>query len=197
MAKHIDSIATSGIERVNKGEFYQRIRPGDLLFCWGRADISKVIRKLTGGPSHVLMAWLPGNWASQWLTMESTIDRGVHVGRLADYVDSYDGDLVLARRPVLTQLDIYNELNRGFTLLDDGYDWQQEVSIAARKLILNGKLAKALPLLQPKNELYCSGLQYAMSLATKHPLQRPLASYPTPEDNWTDPTVEPVCALLR
>ena len=37
MAKHIDFIAASGIERVAKGEFYQRIRPGDLLFCSGRA----------------------------------------------------------------------------------------------------------------------------------------------------------------
>lgn len=191
MAAHIDSVAASGIERVTKGEFYQRIRPGDPLFCWGHAEISKVIRELTGGPSHVLMAWLPGNWASEWLTLEATIDRGVHVGRLADYVDSYDGEIVLARRPVLTQLDVYNELNRGLSLLDDGYDWKQEVSIACRKLV------KSLPLLQPKNELYCSGLQYAMSLATKYPLQRPLASYPTPEDNWTDPTVEPVCALAR
>lgn len=137
------------------------------------------------------MAWTPGAWAGQWLTLEATFGRGVHVGLLADYVDHYDGDVVLARRPQLTQAMIEAELARGFSLLDDSYDWQQEVSIAARKLV------KALPLLQPKRELYCSGLQYAMSLATPYPLKRPLASYPTPEDNWTDPSVEPVCALTK
>jgi hypothetical protein len=54
-----------------------------------------------------------------------------------------------------------------------------------------------LPLIEPKKELYCSGLQYAMSLATPYPLQRSSANYPTPEDNWTDPTVTPVCALVK
>lgn len=83
------------------------------------------------------------------------------------------------------------ELDRGFSLLDDSYDWQQEVSIAARKLI------KSLPLIEPKKELYCSGLEYAMSLATLYPLQRSSANYPTPEDNWTDTTVVRVCALIK
>lgn len=196
MASHIQSVAGSGIPKVSKGEFYERIRPGDQLYCSGSAPESEAIKALTGSPwSHVLMCWLPGGWIAglpcPWLTLEATFGRGVHVGLLADYVDRYDGDLVLARRPRLTQQWIEAELNRGLTLLDDRYDWQQEISIAARKLI------KSLPLLQPKNELYCSGLQYAMSVATPYPLKRPAASMPTPEDNWTDPTVEPVCALVR
>lgn len=124
-------------------------------------------------------------------TLEATFSKGVHVGVLADYVDRYDGDLVVARRSALSPEMFQAELDRGFSLLDDSYDWQQEVSIVARKLI------KSLPLIEPKKELYCSGLQYAMSLATPYPLQRFSANYPTPEDNWTDTSVIPVCALVK
>lgn len=192
MAAHVQSVAGAGIEQVAKGEFYARIRPGDLVFCSGRETISCAIEGLTHSPwSHVLMAWLPGSWGSQWLTLEATFERGVHVGLLADYVDGYDGDLVAARRGCLSESQIHAELNCGLSLLDDGYDWRQELSIAARKLV------KALPLIEPKKELYCSGLQYAMSLATPYPLWKPEACLPTPEDNWTDSTVEAVCALLR
>lgn len=196
MAAHIDSVAaacnraTVPLPRVTKAEFYRRLCAGDLVFCSGREAVSSVIERETFSPwSHVLMAWIPGAWAGQWLTLEATFGRGVHVGLLSDYIDHYDGEIVMARRPALTQQWIDAELDRGFSLLDDGYDWKQEVSIAARKLL------KSLPLLQPRDELYCSGLQYAMSLATPYPLKRPLASYPTPEDNWTDPSVEAVCAL--
>jgi hypothetical protein len=177
---------------VTKGDFYDQIRPGDLLFCSGRAAISRAIEDATAAPwSHVLMVWMAGPWSRQWLTLEATFAKGVHVGVLSDYVDRYDGDLVLANRPALSPEMIQAALDYGFSLLDDSYDWQQEVSIAARKLI------KSLPLIEPKKELYCSGLQYAMSLATPYPLQRSSANYPTPEDNWTDPTVEPVCALVK
>jgi hypothetical protein len=192
MAAHIRSILESRIKRVTRGDLYQQIRPGDLLFCAGRQAISKAIEDATASPwSHVLMAGLPGPWCSQWLTIEATFEKGVHVGLLADYVDSYDGDIALASRPCLSSQMIQSALDRGVSLLDDNYDWQQEVSIAARKLI------RSLPLIQPKKELYCSGLQYAISLATPFPLKRPLASYPTPEDNWTDTSVQPVCALLK
>lgn len=190
MAQHIASVKDSAIPRVTKAQLYTELRGGDQLYCSGRENVSEGIEVVTASPwSHVLMCWLPP-WSNEWLTLEATIQRGVHVGLLRDYLDSYDGDLVLARRPCLTQGDIFAELNAGFALLDDGYDWQQEVSIAARKLIAK------LPLIEPHKELYCSGLQYAMSLVTRYPLQRPDANYPTPEDNWTDPTVEPVCALL-
>jgi hypothetical protein len=137
------------------------------------------------------MIWSPGAWCPQWLTLEATIQKGVHVGLLRDYVESYPGDLVVARRPLLTEAMIEAEVCKGLDLVDDNYDWIQEVSIASRKL------CAVLPLIEPKNELYCSGLQYAMSLVTPYPLQRPTANYPTPEDNWTDPTVEAVCAYRR
>ncbi|HZC44148.1 MAG TPA: hypothetical protein VE195_08235 [Acidobacteriaceae bacterium] len=189
MAIHIDNVSSSGIREVDKPEFYERLEWGDLIFCSGREAVSKEIEAITRSPfSHVLMAWLP-NGAKQWLTLESTFHRGVHIGKLADYVDGYDGDLVMTRRPVLTDTEKLLVLNVGLNVLGDAYDWQQEVSIAAHRLI------HTLPIDRPKKEFYCSGLQYVMSLATPYPLRRPGANYPTPEDLWTDPTVIPICAL--
>lgn len=189
MATHIDSVESSGIRLVDKASFYQQLEWGDLIFCCGQEQISKEIEAVTHSPfSHVLMAWLPDG-ATQWLTLESTFHRGVHVGKLADYVDAYDGDLVMTRRPVLTAGEKMAALNVGLNVLDDAYDWRQEVSIAAHSLI------HALPIERPKKEFYCSGLQYFMSLGTPYPLRRPGDNYPTPEDLWIDPTVIPICAL--
>jgi len=189
MAIHIDNVESSGIRQVDKLEFYEQMEWGDLIFCCGREAISKEIETITHSPfSHVLMAWLPGG-ATQWLTLESTFHRGVHVGRLSDYVDAYDGDLVMTRRPVLTAAEKMSALNVGLSVLGDAYDWQQEVSLAAHRLI------HTLPIDRPQKEFYCSGLQYFMSLTTPYPLRRPWANYPTPEDLWIDPTVIPICAL--
>jgi hypothetical protein len=191
MATHIASVAGSDIESVQEVEFYARARSGDLVFCCGRADISRAIESVTHSPfSHVLMTWLPPD-ADAWLTIESTFHHGVHVGQLADYVDGYDGDLVLARRPVLTEDAIRKARDAGLRVLDDGYDWKQEVSIVGHRLL------KSIPVEIPKKEYFCSGLQYFMSLATRYPLRRPGPNYPTPEDIWCDSTVTPVCALRK
>lgn len=191
MAEHIHSIKDCTLPKVSKEVFYSKLQGGDLIFCSGRASISKGIEFVTSSPfSHVLMTWTTG-YAGQWLTLESTIDKGVHVGLLSDYVDGYNGDLVLARRPLLSLTDIMQEVKAGLTALDDTYDWRQEVSIVGHKLI------KALPIVEPKKEYYCSGLQYFMSLATKYPLKKPGPNYPTPEDNYTDSTVQGICALLK
>ena len=191
MAIHIESVKSSGIQQVDKHDFYERLQWGDLIFCCGRAAISEEIETITRSPfSHVLMAWLPDG-ATQWLTLESTFHRGVHVGKLSDYVNGYDGDLVMARRQVLTNTEKLSALNVGLNVLEDAYDWKQEVTIVAHRLI------RALPIERPKREFYCSGLQYFMSLATEHPLRRPAANYPTPEDLWVDSTVIPICALQK
>lgn len=189
MAQHIDSVKDSNLLKVSKEDFYKVLSPGDTMFCWGNVTISKIIETIAGGPSHVLMAWLP--IAGPWLTIEATMDKGVHVGTLADYVDSYPGDLVLCHRPQLTYAENLNELAAGLNLLDYTYDWKEEVSITARLLI------KQLPLIQPKRELYCSGLRYVQSLSTHIPLQKPASSDPTPEDNFTDPSMVVKCALVR
>jgi hypothetical protein len=191
MAAHISGVGGSGIPAATKAEFIGSVQSGDLVFCCGTADISKAIEDLTHSPfSHVLMAWLPPD-SDEWLTIESTFHHGVHVGQLSAYVDGYDGDLVLARRPVLTEEDIRKARDAGLQVLDDAYDWRQEVSIVGHRLL------KCLPVEIPKREYYCSGLQYFMSLATKYPLRRPGENYPTPEDVWEDASVVPVCALRR
>jgi hypothetical protein len=189
MAIHINSVAGSGIRTVDKQGFYRELEWGDLIFCCGMEPVSKGIEQVTHSPfSHVLMVWLPSG-ATQWLTLESTFNKGVHVGKLSDYVDTYDGDLVMARRPALTASEKMAALNAGFNVLEDAYDWQQEVAIVAHKLV------KAFPVQKPKKEYYCSGLQWLMSTATPYPLQMPGPNLPTPEDNWTDPSVIPICAM--
>lgn len=161
------------------------------MFCWGAEPISKAIECVAGGPSHVLMIWVPP-WSTQWLTLESTAQRGVHVGKFEDYVDGYNGDLVLCRRPSLTQPQIFEQLNIGFSLLDDRYDFIEEASIAVRKL---GILSK-LPAIKPKNQLYCSGLIQAISVSTV-PYKTYGPDWNTPEQNFIDPSVETVCAKLK
>lgn len=190
MAQHIESVRNSDIPKVDKATLYSMCKGGDLVFCWGNELIGKGIEAVAGGPSHVLKIWIPP-WSDQWLTLESTAERGVHVGKFSDYVDNYDGDIVLCRRPALTQAQIFAELNLGFALLDDNYDFIEEASIAVRKLSLFSKL----PTIKPKDELYCSGLQQAISVNTI-----PFATYGvdwnTPEQDFIDPSVETVCALL-
>ncbi len=191
MAQHIASVAGSGIPLATKAEFYAQLRWGDMLFCSGSGPVSRAIEDVTHSPfSHVLFCWLPAH-AGQWLTLEATLQRGVHVGRLSDYVDGYDGDLALARRPAVGDTQKFAELNAGFAVLEDAYDWRQEVSVVAHKLLA------CLPVVHPLGEYYCSGLMWWMSQASRSPLQMPGPELPTPEENWTDPSVVPVCARLR
>jgi hypothetical protein len=190
MAEHIDSVASSAIPSVSKDEFYRMARSGDLVFCSGKERISKVIESETRSVfSHVMQLWLPTD-AKVWLTLESTIGRGVHVGLFSGYTDKYDGDLVLARRPELGAGAIATIRNKMLRVIGDAYDWKQEVTIAGHKI------CKEIPIEIPRNEYFCSGYQYYGSLAVSPPLQRPSVNFPTPEDNWTDPSVVPVCALL-
>lgn len=164
------------------------------MFCWGNTKVSKIIEDLSGGPSHVLKIWLP--WpTSPWLTLEATFpskdsesNGGVHIGMFSDYVDGYAGDLVLCRRS-LTEDQIQQELNFGFSLLDYDYNWKEEVSIAFRKLI------PFAPVVKPKKELYCSGLQQVIAEKTI-PFKTYGPDWNTPEQDFIDPTVTPVCALL-
>lgn len=192
MAQHIDDVVTADIPKVSKRDFWFELRSGDLIFCQGKEAISVAIESQTKSPfSHVLQTWLPPD-LNKWLTLESTFEHGVHVGKLSDYIDSYSGHLVLCRRPKLT-LDDIREIQRKFlTILDDGYNWRSEVGIAAHKLL------DCLPVIEPKGEYYCSGAQYFASMAVAPALKRPSPLWlPTPEDNYTDPSVEAVCCLLE
>lgn len=187
MAAHIDTVAASDIPKVTRGEFYEAMRPGDIVFCWGDPAISQGIEKFTGGPSHVLKVWLPFS-VSPWLTFEAEFGKGVRFGQFADYMN-YPGDIVLTRRP-LTLEQVEQELIFGSTLLDEKYDTVEFASLVARHFY------NKLPLIQPAKELYCSGLQQAIALKSI-PFNVPDKPWATPEQIYTDDSVTPVCALLR
>ncbi|MGC1784465.1 MAG: hypothetical protein WA708_18215 [Acidobacteriaceae bacterium] len=192
MAKHIDSVANSYIPRVSNAGFYALCRGGDLVLCSGADGISVPIERETNSPfSHVLMLWTDDVFY-KWMTLESTIEKGVHLGNFDEYADRYAGDLVLCRRPALTEAQIRAELLVGRELLGDKYDWIEEVSMAARK----AKLFSKLPVIKPKNELYCSGLQQAIAVNVL-PFDIPGPDWATPEQIFTDSSVEAICALLR
>lgn len=191
MAEHIQSVAESAIPKVSSALFWGSVRNGDLIFCSGADGISVPIEKETGSPfSHVLQARIPPDLDVP-LAMQSTIQRGVAINLLDEY-RTYQGDLVLCHRPSLTAEEILAIQERFLTILDDAYNWQSEVGIAAHKLL------KFLPVPAPKAEYYCSGAQYYASLAVAPGLQRPNQDWlPTPEDNFTDPSVVALCALLK
>lgn len=193
MADPIKSVADSAISKVSKAEFYSALRTGDLIFCWGKAAISKAIEAETDdGPSHVLLAWLPNSASSQWLTLEATFGgKGVHVGLLKDYVDSYDGDLVLCRREMLTQDEIWDTINTELNYIDGAYDWQSEVTFAAHRI------SPLFPIHSPSNRLYCSALQQVGTKATPYPIVTKGLIPATPNQVFTDATVTAICAKLQ
>ena len=191
MANKIASIRDSGIPRVDAAGFLAACKTGDFVFCQGKYLESRGIEAETGSClSHVLTVWRD-DWITDWLTLEATIDRGVHVGLLSDYVNKYDGDLVLCRREVLSEEQIWRGIDAGLQLLDDKYDVTEEIQMAAHKL---------LPFLRVdagRKTLFCSAYEQRMSVGTGIPLVWTGAGDPTPEDNWRDPTVWPVCALVK
>jgi hypothetical protein len=177
---------------VTRAQFWTALRAGDMVFCEGMTRIIDAGIKLETGSclTHVLSVWLDG---SVWTTVEATIQRGVHCSQFSDYVDGYNGNLVIARRPILTPADLRAERDAMLALLDEAYDWQQEATIVAHNLI------KALPVLTTRKECYCSGLMYQGSLSSGAPLaaSNVQGEMPTPEDIWLDPSVAPICALMR
>ena len=187
MADRIQSVATSAIPKVSKSEFFEAMRPGDLVFCWGNIPISKDIEEFTGGPSHVMKVWVPFG-TGPWLTLESEFGYGVRFGQFADYL-IYPGDIVLTRRP-LTITQIEAELTFGATLLDYKYDTVEFASLVARRF------STKFPLIQPKNELYCSGLMQAVA-AVSVPFTMSDKPWATPEQLWEDASVTAICALLQ
>ena len=192
MAQHIDNVALSQLPRLEKDEFYASIYGGDLLFCAAASGIGKVIEEETHSPfSHVGMCWTTP-WLAEWMFLEAVFPQGVRLSKLADYIDGYDGDLVLARRPTLTQAQIETELSTGFYLVGEAYDWIEEVSIAVRKI----KLFSWLPDIKPSKEKYCSALIQADALKTI-PYKVPGPDWATPEQIYTDPSVEAVGTLLK
>jgi hypothetical protein len=186
MAQAMD-FATTLVPKLTKAEFLSSVRQGDALYCWGRERISQIIENISGGPSHVLTAWQP--WpGAPWLTLEATFpdlsregDSGVHCGLLSDYLNGYDGNLVLTRRPAVSALQVEIEIEEGLKELGLSYNWTTEVSIAARKVL------PFLPPIESNKTLYCSGLRQKMCLLTlPYNIHGPDPA--TPEQVYVDPS---------
>ncbi|GGA80819.1 hypothetical protein GCM10011507_35040 [Edaphobacter acidisoli] len=192
MAAHLTDLKSSGIPSVTKDDFYRKyLQWGDLVFCCGQHPIARAIEGVTHSPlSHVLMAHLPYS-QGPWMTLEATVTKGVHFGLLSDYTGFQDGTLILARRN-LSFMQRLSMLDTMAGLIDDKYDWRQEVSIVANRLL------HFLPVVHPQGELYCSGLIWAGARAIApfaYQVDAAHPSYPTPEDIYTDPSVEAICML--
>lgn len=191
MAQHIDSVATSSIPRATRDEFLAKCRTGMVIFCQGKYKISEGIEWFTHSPwSHVgTLIWIEA--LQEWGVLEATADHGVHIGHLDHYLDEYDGDIVLADAPELTESDIRIMLKKQFGLVGEGYDLRQEASMVAHKLIAE------FPIVEGKHELFCSGLYEVGRAAIPAPLQFSGPGMASPEQVWTDPSIVPICAMVK
>jgi hypothetical protein len=191
VAQHIASVASSSIPKVSKTQFLAKCLPGMAIFCEGEYEISKAIEGFTDSPfSHVATVInLPV--IQRWGVLEATKDHGVHIGHLDYYLDSYRGDLVLVNVPGFLRGDTTKLLQTQFDLIDDAYDIGLEVSMVAHKL------CELYPLKQDKNEYFCSGLYEQGRKATSVPLKFAGPGMASPEQVWCDPSIVPVCALVK
>ncbi|HEV2275624.1 MAG TPA: hypothetical protein VGR96_15740 [Acidobacteriaceae bacterium] len=190
MAAHIDTIRNSGIPERSKAEFYAACRPGMPLFCQGRYPISLGIEKFTGSPFSHIATLFYVDAVKRWAVLEATKEHGVHVGHLDYYIEQYKGDLVLASTPALNDADYSALLQAQFDLVDDAYDTGQEISMIGHKLL-------HLPIRVDRKEFFCSGLYEQGRKSTSVPLEYKGPGMATPEQVWRDPSIVPVCALVK
>jgi len=186
MATHINGVRGSGIPVVSQNQFYDLMLPGDEVYCWGRSLVSTAIEDFSKGPSHCFKVWLPVS-NGPWATFEATTSKGVRFGKVSDYM-SYNGDMVLCRRPISFK-QVEAELALAVTLLDDGYDLIEFATLVGRLF------DKRFPVIQPSTQLYCSAALQVIATASK-PYLAPEHPWATPEQLFTDPSVVTVCALL-
>lgn len=190
MAQHIDSVKGSSIPKVDKAAFYAACKPGMPIFCQGEYPISLGIERFTASPfSHVATLFYL-HAVDRWAVIEATKEHGVHVGHLDYYIDQYKGDLVLAATPALSDADYTALLQAQFDLVDDAYDTGQEISMVANKLF-------HLPIRVGRKEFFCSGLYEEGRRSTSVPLAYSGPGMANPEQVWRDPSIVPVCALVK
>jgi hypothetical protein len=191
MAIHIESVAASSTPKFTKDQLLKCLMPGMVIFCEGEYDISKGIEAFTNSPFSHVATVLEVPSIQRLGVLEATKDHGVHIGKLDYYLDGYKGNIVLADAPALQFADITKLLQAQFDLIDDGYDIGQEVSMVAHRLI------SAFPVHVDKGEYFCSGLYQQGRKATSLPLKFSGPGMATPEDVWTDPSIVPICALVK
>lgn len=192
MAKHVHTVTDSDIPKYDKPAFWAALKEGRLLFCSGSAAISHAIEQATNSPwSHIAMVI---KVYDVWCVLEAIYQHGVTITPMWQYIDRYEGDLVLCRRIDPTtrkELDYQDAVQKGLMLLGRDY--------ATLGLVKQGlhRIFTMLPAEMNDEDCYCSGLQWIMSTATPYPFSSPQGGAPAPEDEWNDATVEPIGALLQ
>src|SRR5581483_8237768 len=116
MANHINSVKGSAIPAVSKEQFYAELRTGYFLVCSGSAAISHAIEDATKSPwSHVAMVVL---LFDEWCVLEAVYPHGVTFTPIEQYVDRYEGDIVLCKRAVDgADMDQTAAIKKGISLL--------------------------------------------------------------------------------
>lgn len=201
MAEHIQSIAASGIARVDAAAFTARAQTGMLLFASHskRDAVSAAIEDVTASPfSHVGMVY-QCSYTGKHLLLESVWPGGARIGGFDCYVSGYDGDLVLCEagssfsRPLLLAA-LQRALGMLQTELDRPYDVEDEI-----KLVLH----QAMPFVHPElgavdHSCFCSAYMAAGLGAAGFLIQPPKCGGDvTPEELWRHDFIVPVVALVK
>lgn len=171
------------LSHMTKADFYAAMQPGDIAFFEGRYLSSHLIQTFTSSPwSHLGTLELIHD---RWFILEAIAEHGVRWSRFEPYIEGYQGNVALARRPCMTDDDRQKELTAGLDVLDDSYNLGECCALAAHRLL------SAIPVKPNGHEFICSTLKNFMSQATGNPLFA--ARYvPTPGEIWTHATVQPV-----
>jgi hypothetical protein len=187
MAQNITSV--SELTQVSATDFLAQAQSGDLLFCAGKDVIDDAIDAVTSSIwSHVAIIWYLED-VQEWVVLEATATHGVSFSTLQSYLDDYDGGIALAHRPVLTEDDKILALKTGIQVLDEPYGYLQIGEFLLKKFFSMVKVSDS------DKAMVCSALvQYEYS-KTEHPLQ--VDGTPTPQQVWTEATVEPKYALSK
>lgn len=107
------------------------IKTGDFLFCSGNYLTSKLIKHFTDSEwSHVALV-INAEAIDRVLVLESVETSGVRIAPLSLY-DSYDGKVVTARCPLVTEDKIKHLLTSGVDQLTKPYDNLEIAEISAR-----------------------------------------------------------------
>lgn len=188
MATNIKNVSDLGLA-VTKEEFYTKVKNGQVLFASGNNPIQETIEGVLRCPfSHVAFVWLPFG-ETNWLVIQATFRRGVNVCLLSDYVDKYNGSLVLTENTAWDQEDKFNFTNAALSLLEADYGVGTDISIALHKWV------SFIPIDRDPDDKVCSTLMQYASTFTKTPfVNKDSAGVATPKDNWLEETIIPICS---
>src|SRR5687767_12050277 len=92
-------------------EIRDQLRTFDVVLWWGQAPLSLVIRKLTGGPSHIAMVLRDdaNDVISLWEATTKEDKSGVMISLMSASVEEYEGRIVWRPATIPNDLRIYGE----------------------------------------------------------------------------------------